>query len=568
MSRVACVLVLHFAAAAAERVEPGLRERPLAIVTGAPPLTRLVEANTAAREHGVAPGMTEAEARTRCPTLASRPAAPELVEAAAQALLQSCLGVSPRIEDAGSGLVHVEIDGLERLIGHDRAIGDRLVRLTTRVGLPARIGIADSRVAARVAARRATAPVTVIPPGTDQASLASASFDLLELPDDLRATLARWGLTTLGELAGLPPRELADRLGVAGLRARDLARGRDLEPFKPYVAPPFWEEALGVDWEIDTIPALVVVLERLLARLSARLGTARLAADGLSLRLELASGGGDYRMLPLAYPLREPEPMLTLLRVSLEAHPPPAAVTHITLGASAVASRPAPRELWEPAGPPTRDLEAVLTRLVMLAGAQSIGSPVVSDSHRPDAFTLMPFVPPAGTPPLGTIPPPRVRLALRRLRPPRPIEVEPDSGGRGEGCPARVSLDGRRPLVRVLTCAGPWRLSGEWWDTEPWARDEWTSSWPTASSAGLPTMPSRMSGTSTASTTEPCSWSCTHSQPSRSSRGPSNPRRWWRRPPASTWACWHSSTAMGLPPRPASTRRPPGRAFAPSSAAS
>ncbi len=474
MTRVACVLVPHFAAAAAERVDPGLRERPLAIVAGAPPLTRLVEANTAAREHGVAPGMTEAEARTRCPTLASRPAMPELVEAATQALLQACLGVSPRIEHAGSGLVHVEIEGLERLIGPDRAIGDRLARLTARVGLPgACVGIADSRVAARVAARRATARVTVIPAGADQASLAAASLDVLDLPDDFRATLSRWGLTTVGELAAQPRIGLADRLGPAGLRAQALARGHDLEPFRPYVAPPFWEEALGVDWEIDTLPALVVALERLVGRLSARLGTARLAADGLTLGLELASGGGDHRLVPLAYPLREPEPMRALLRFSLEAHPPPGAVTRITLGASAVAARPAPRELWEPAGPPTRDLDAVLARLVVLAGPESIGSPVVSDSHRPDAFVLVPFVSPAGTAPLGTLPPAAVRLALRRLRPPRAIEVEPDGVTDGVGQRlTRVRLDGRAP-IRVLTCAGPWRLSGEWWDAAPWARDEW-----------------------------------------------------------------------------------------------
>jgi protein ImuB len=473
MSRIACVLVPHFAAAAAERVEPGLSERPLGIVSGAPPLTRVVEANAAAREHGIAPGMTEAEARTRCSILASRPATTELVEAATQALLQACLGVSPRIEHSGSGLVHVDIDGLGRLIGHDRTIGDRLARLTARVGLPARVGIADSRVAARVAARRATARVTVVPPGSDQASLASAALEMLELPDDLRATLARWGLTTLGELAALPRMGLADRLGAAGLRAQDLARGRDLEPFTPYVAPPFWEEALGVDWEIDTIPALMVALERVVGRLSARLGAARLAADGLSLRLELASGGGDHRLVPLAYPLREPTPMLALLRLSLEAHRPPAAVTRITLGVSAVATHPAPRELGEPAGPPSRDLEAVLARLVMLAGAESIGSPVMSDSHRPDAFTLMSFAPPLGGPLRGALPPPVIRLALRRLRPPRPIEVETDSSDCAEGRrPARVRLDGRAS-VRVLTSAGPWRLSGEWWGAEPWARDEW-----------------------------------------------------------------------------------------------
>jgi protein ImuB len=25
----------------------------------------------------------------------------------------------------------------------------------------------------------------------------------------------------------------------------------------------------------------------------------------------------------------------------------------------------------------------------------------------------------------------------------------------------------------VETCAGPWRRSGHWWDTNAWARDEW-----------------------------------------------------------------------------------------------
>ena len=58
------------------------------------------------------------------------------------------------------------------------------------------------------------------------------------------------------------------------------------------------------------------------------------------------------------------------------------------------------------------------------------------------------------------------RLMLRRLRPPRPVEVET----RGEK-PAWVVSD--RMLARVTECAGPWRASGEWWDARAWARDEW-----------------------------------------------------------------------------------------------
>ena len=64
-------------------------------------------------------------------------------------------------------------------------------------------------------------------------------------------------------------------------------------------------------------------------------------------------------------------------------------------------------------------------------------------------------------------------LALRRLRPPRRIEVATDGTARAGGRrPARVIVDGRPP-VRVVTCAGPWRITGEWWDAHSWSRDEW-----------------------------------------------------------------------------------------------
>ena len=48
------------------------------------------------------------------------------------------------------------------------------------------------------------------------------------------------------------------------------------------------------------------------------------------------------------------------------------------------------------------------------------------------------------------------------MRPARRVDVE----AAGER-PTRV--DARH----VLACAGPWRASGEWWDVEAWAREEW-----------------------------------------------------------------------------------------------
>src|SRR5205809_435211 len=54
-----------------------------------------IEANTAAREQGVRPGMTETEARARCPMLLTRPWVEEYVASARHALLEAALAVSP-----------------------------------------------------------------------------------------------------------------------------------------------------------------------------------------------------------------------------------------------------------------------------------------------------------------------------------------------------------------------------------------------------------------------------------------------------------------------------------------
>jgi protein ImuB len=484
MSRFACVWVPHFTAAAIERCEPPLRERPLAIVAGAAPTTRIVEANGAARDEGVLAGITEAEARRRCPALATRPRSPEAEASARHALLEASQDVSPRIEDAAPGRVNVDIAGLERLIGGDAAVGQRLRQRCGSVGLFASIGIAGSRIAARMAASRGGSRVIVIAPGAERASLAATPLDVLDLPDALAATLARWGIATLGALAALPRAGIADRLGPPGLRAHDLALGRDLEPFRRYVPPPFWEEALGLEWEIDTLSALGVALGGVLERLCGRLAVAHVAADSLGLELALASGGRDDRTVPLSYPMRDVPPMLALLRLALETQPPPAPVTRIAVSAHAVPARPVPGGLWRSPSPAVRDLGAVLARLATLVGADDVGSPTFGDSHRPDAVILARFDPigsgvGAWTPPnpdcdsnagAGTA----GKIGFRRLRPPRRIEVDtaidPRMGASPR--PTRVGLD-RRARMRVLTSAGPWRISGEWWDAGAWGRDEW-----------------------------------------------------------------------------------------------
>jgi protein ImuB len=472
--RFACVRVPFFVAAAAERAEPTLRQHAFAIVVGAPPATRVADANAAAREYGVLPGMSESEARARCSALVTRTVCADTVASARAALLDAALGVSPRVEDAGAGIAHVDIRGLDRLFGNDADIAARLVRVAHAVGLPARVGVASARAVARMATWRESARVTVVAPADEEAWLARAPLDALELEPALAATLGTWGVRTVGELAALPRSGLAARLGDAGLQAHDQAHGRDRMPFRAYAPPPFWVEALGLDWELESLEALARVVRVVLERLCARLTTAAVAADALTLELALASGAHHERTIPLAYPLQDPAPLLTLVTLDLEAHPPAAAITRVVVSAHAVSARASQARLWHPPAPALRHLAGAVARLARLVGPDNIGSPVLTDSHRPDAFMLRSFQPSdadeaaSPRPEVVTRPeretPARAQLALRRLRPPRRVEVETV-----DERPVRVVWGGWR---RIVQCAGPWRVSGEWWE-QPWARDEW-----------------------------------------------------------------------------------------------
>jgi protein ImuB len=463
VSRVACVWVEAFAAAAVERAEPALRECAMAVVTGAAPATRVVEANVAARECGVRAGMPEAEAVARCPALVRRPQTVACMDAARRALLDACYGVSPRIEDVAPGLVHVDIAGLGWLVGSDAAIADRLRRATRAVGLHARIGIAGTRSAARIAAR---AELGVIAPGTEHDALRAVPVALVEWPDAVAEALTRWGVATLGELAALSRTALAARLGAAGVAAHDLARGADEStPWRPWAPPPFWEEAQEVDWEIDALGPLVAVLGRVVERLTARLSAASLVAEALELRVALAGGGHHARTLALACPMDAPRPLLALIEHELAARPPHGPVTAVAVQASVMPRRAVAGELGRAAPPTQRDLATVMARLVTLVGADAVGAVALADSHRPDA--LMPARLDIAARAARDAETSDV-LTLRRLRPPRLVSVVTD----GEHRPS-VVCGALTPQARVVACAGPWRLSGEWWDAAAWARDEW-----------------------------------------------------------------------------------------------
>jgi len=59
--------------------------------------------------------------------------------------------------------------------------------------------------------------------------------------------------------------------------------------------------------------------------------------------------------------------------------------------------------------------------------------------------------------------------ALRIFRPPVDIAVTMQ-----DGRPAHINYPKNKAMQgEILWAAGPWRSSGDWWEQQGWARDEW-----------------------------------------------------------------------------------------------
>src|SRR6185295_4987149 len=198
------------------------------------------------------------------------------------------------------GVVFLDAAGASHLLGTGGHLGTALVARAAKIGLEGRAGIGASMTVARLAAQRATDGVEDVPVGAELGFLAPLAC--LAPPPEIAATLERWGIRRLGELARLPAAEVATRLGPAGAALVRAARGEDERPLAPEPLPERIEEAMGLEWAIDTLEPLLFVLRGLLERTVARIGLDGIGCARLRLDLALDDRTRDARDVALAAP--------------------------------------------------------------------------------------------------------------------------------------------------------------------------------------------------------------------------------------------------------------------------
>jgi protein ImuB len=295
--------------------------RPVAL---APELGRaqfIGETSPAAEVHGVRAGMRLGEAMARCPQLVLVPPDPAGVADAWERVLAALESIGAAVEPGAPGAVCFDAAGLLGLHGGI----DGVLRATRRaLDRPIRLAAAPSRFAALAAAARARArrPVVVHFAGP---FLASLPIDLLSLDGRTTALVEpfeRLGIRTLGELAALSRANVADRFGMPGLTAWELARGggdapaprQPMQRLRERLDLP--ESASGPALE----RALALLVDRLLARRERRGRTIRAAV----LEATLVEGGTWRERTVFREALADAARMRLVLAPRLQALPAPA----------------------------------------------------------------------------------------------------------------------------------------------------------------------------------------------------------------------------------------------------
>ena len=299
--------------------------------------------------------------------------------------------------------------------------------------------------------------------------------------------LHKWGIHTVGQLAVLDKQQLGARLGPEVIQMWERANGQSNRVLKLIRPPESFEESFEFENEIETVDPLLFMLRRFLDQLAIRLSGIYLVAKELTLRITFTDKQIYERIFKIPQPSNNVDLLFRMLHTHLENFKSEYPIVAVALSAQPI--KPAREQfgLFETTLRNPHQLSETLARLIAILGVDRVGTPVLEETHRPDAFRLQPFSWSSNEHPSSSPSPPHgekgsplpegegrmrgplatwQRVALRRFRP---------------AVSASVLLDADTPAHlrsleiwgKIIEQRGPYLISGNWWDEKSWARAEW-----------------------------------------------------------------------------------------------
>src|SRR6267143_5782308 len=293
----------------------------------------------------------------------------------------------------------------------------------------------------------------------------TAAKDRQSEVQQILAILHKWGIHTLGQLAALDQEQLGARLGPEGVQLWERANGRSNRLLKFVQPPESFDESFEFEHEIETVQPLLFMLRRFLEQLALRLSAIYLVAKEITLRITFSNPPQDgfaaankqiyERCFKIPQPTNDVDLLFRMLHTHLENFKSEHPIVAVALQVQPI--KPASQQfgLFETALRNPNQLSGTLARLTGLLDADRVGTPVLEETHRPDAFRIEPFAWQLKET-VGEIEPLPSR-ALRRFRSPAPASMLLVKNRPAHLRSAEIHGD-------VLGKKGPYTSSGNWWD--------------------------------------------------------------------------------------------------------
>ena len=469
----AVIFIPDFALQAVLRHEPQLASRPIGLIDAHETTAPSVQMTRSAREAGVVEGLTPTQALARCGDILIKTRSIAQEQTATEALLQTAYAFSPRIESTANGVCTMDLQGLPisnaaakvNEPGKETPLqswAQKILISLAQLNLRGQIGIAFTPNVALHAARCAQ-PLLVIENSTD--FISHLPVESLDPIPAVLTILRRWGIKTVGQFTALKKDKIAERLGPEGMELFERADMKHVRPLDLATPAEIFSESMDFEVEIESLQPLLFVLNRFLEQLTRRLTLSHFAAQELQLRLKLSSGDKYEHTFAVPSPTANTAILLRMLQTHLETVRTESGIVALEFSIKPTRTEAFQFGLFETALRDPNHFSETLARLSALCGNENVGTPVVLDTFRPDAFKME-------RPRFDSVAEQKnllepVGLNLRRFRPAFHADVELAHGD-------PIFLSSLRINTPIENFVGPYRSSGDWWEQEKvWNRDEW-----------------------------------------------------------------------------------------------
>ena len=293
-----------FYAAIEKRDNPELADRP--VIVGGGHRGVVSTACYIARTSGVHSAMPMFKALKACPgATVIKPDMQKYVQVGRQvrAMMQE---LTPAVEPLSIDEAFLDLSGTERMHGAPPAIvlARFAGRIEREIGISVSIGLSHNKFLAKVASDL-DKPRGFSVIGIDETIrfLARQPVSVIwGVGKAMQRTLARDGITTIGQLQKLDQKALADRYGSIGFRLAQLSRGQDVRSVKPDSKAKSISSETTFFNDLHLEEDLMPILRRLSEKVSSRLKDKGLAGRTVVLKLKTADFKQRTRNVQLSDP--------------------------------------------------------------------------------------------------------------------------------------------------------------------------------------------------------------------------------------------------------------------------